>query len=119
MPAVGTIRQWFAQVEQKKPVVNPVTQANQGTIIAHYLLLPVYEWGVADWHLEIIRPFVKKFTPTIGFSLAEAAHATRVTVIGNLNSFSDEDMNMLRNSGCIVERICGDGTSIATQLAER
>ncbi|MCJ7623647.1 MAG: hypothetical protein MUO76_09105 [Anaerolineaceae bacterium] len=87
--------------------------------IAHYLLLPTYEWGVADWHLEIIQPFVKKYRPTIGFSLKEAVLANRVTVIGNQQSFSDEIIDRLQAAGCEVERISGDGTTIATRLAER
>jgi hypothetical protein len=87
--------------------------------IGHYLLLPSYEWGVADWHLDVVRPFVKKYKPTIGFSLEEAAHAGKVTVIGNNQSFTEEQLEALRSSGCQVERISGDGTSIATQLQER
>jgi len=87
--------------------------------IEHYLLLPSYEWGVADWHLDVIRPFVKKFKPTIGFSLQQAALAEKVTVIGSVQSFSEEQLDSLRESGCQVERISGDGTSIATQLQER
>jgi len=84
--------------------------------IAHYLLIPVYEWGIADWHLDVIRPYVKKFKPTVGFSLEEARYAEKITVIGGPQTFSDEALNELRASGCIVERISGDGTSIATQL---
>lgn len=87
--------------------------------IAHYLLIPTYDWGIADWHLEIIRPFVKKYRPVVGFSLQEASLAREVTVIGNSHSFSEEQLNHLRNNGCKVRRINGDGTSIATQLAER
>ncbi|MEI8131122.1 MAG: hypothetical protein WCG34_01730 [Leptolinea sp.] len=87
--------------------------------IGHYLLLPSYEWGVADWHLDVIRPFVKKYKPTIGFSLEEATLANKITVIGNIQSFSDEQLESLRASGSQVERISGDGTSIATQLQER
>jgi hypothetical protein len=87
--------------------------------INHYLLLPSYEWGIADWHLDVIRPFVKKYKPTIGFSLNEALLARRVTVIGNQQTFTEERLNEMRAAGCLVERISGDGTSIATQLAER
>ena len=88
-----------------------------GQPIPHYLLLPRYEWGIADWHLEVIRPFVIKYQPTIGFSLDEASHAKRVTVIGGEGSCPDDELNQLRISGCAVERISGDGTSIATTLA--
>jgi hypothetical protein len=87
--------------------------------ISHYLLLPTYEWGIADWHLEAIRPFVKKYRPTVGYSLEEAAKAARVTVIGGEQSFPAESLEKLSEAGCLVESISGDGTSIATQLAAR
>lgn len=87
--------------------------------IDHYLLLPTFEWGVADWHLEVIRPFIKKNMPTVGFSLDEAVLARNVTIIGNHQSFSDAQIEKLILSGCKIRRIVGDGTSIATQLAER
>jgi len=87
--------------------------------IKHYLLLPKNEWGLAEWHLELIRPFVKKYQPTIGFSIQEAALSERVTVIGNTQIFPDEILDRLRHTGTIVERISGNGTTIATKLAER
>ena len=87
--------------------------------IDHYLLLPVYEWGIADFHLEVTRPFIQKYHPTIGFSVNEAAYARRITVIGGVETFSEELLENFRQSGSIVERISGDGTSIATQLAAR
>jgi hypothetical protein len=87
--------------------------------IQHYLLLPLYEWGIADWHLDAIRPYVKKHQPTIGFSVSEAMHAAKVTLIGGEQSFSRAVEEELVRSGCEVERISGDGTTIATLLAER
>ena len=119
MPVVGTIRQWYSRFGQEQPVMKKALTIPNPHAINHYLLLPVYEWGVADWHLDAIRPYIKKYTPTVGFSLAEASHAIKVTVIGNENNYSNDDLEILRNSGCSVERISGDGTSIATQLAER
>ncbi len=101
------------------PEFAPKGLLNEDHPIEHYLLLPSYEWGVADWHLDVIRPYVKKYRPTIGFSLEQASLAEKVTVIGNTQSFSDEQLEVLRSSGCQVERISGDGTSIATQLQER
>jgi hypothetical protein len=97
----------------------PDLNIQSGHPIEHYLLLPSYEWGVADWHLDVIRPYVKKYRPTIGFSVQQAALAVKVTVIGNEQSFSNEQLQTLRSAGCEVERISGDGTSIATQLQER
>jgi hypothetical protein len=87
--------------------------------IDHYLLLPLYEWGVADWHLEVIRPFIKKHRVTVGFSIREAALAKQVTVVGNVQSFPEELLEKLRATGCEVNRIQGDGQSIASQLATR
>jgi len=87
--------------------------------IEHYLLLPVYEWGLADWHLDVTRPFIRKYKPTIGFSLKEAAMASKVTIIGGDKDFSPEEISKLREIGCLVDQITGDGTSIATQLLER
>lgn len=87
--------------------------------IDHYLLLPSYEWGVADWHLEVTRPFIIKHRPTVGFSIDEALLAKKVTVIGGDQDFAPEMISHLRNCGCEVEQISGDGTSIATILSQR
>lgn len=122
LPVVGTFRQWISSRQDLSFAKSAPTRTAEQTIhppIAHYLLLPKYDWGVADWHLEIIRPFVKKHHPTIGFSLEEAEHASRVTVIGGPQAFPEEAIGHLRAVGCYVERISGDGTTIASILAER
>ena len=85
--------------------------------ISHYLLLPSFEWGVADWHLKVARPFIKRHQPTVGFSIAEAEKAKQVTVIGGEEQFPEADLAQLRGQGCVVRRIEGDGTKIASQLA--
>lgn len=115
LPAVGALREW--QSAHKKII--PHTGGRNPRPIVHYLLLPSYDWGISEWHLAVIRPFVQKHAPTIGFSLAEAALAQQVTVVGNEQVFAEDVLNQLRAAGCSVRRISGDGTSIATQLAER
>jgi hypothetical protein len=97
----------------------PNTASTPNHPIRHYLLLPTYEFGVADWHLNIIRPYIKKYRPTVGFSLTEAALASRVTIVGNAKTIPDDVLESLRQTGSFVERINGDGTSIATNIAER
>jgi hypothetical protein len=87
--------------------------------IAHYLLLPKYDWGIAEWHLNAAKPFIRKYQPAIGFSLSEAACAARVTVVGGVQEFPEQALSELRAAGCLVERIDGDGTSIATELSEK
>lgn len=118
LPAVASLKNWRAARAAGSP--RSITHA-PGALrpINHYLLLPTYQWGVSEWHLSVIRPFVQKHAPTVGFSPAEAALANQVTVIGNEQSFPEELLDQLRAAGCSVHRISGDGTSIATQLAER
>lgn len=88
-------------------------------VFDHYLLLPTFAWGVADWHLDVIRPYIKKYRPTIGFSLQEAALAKRVTVIGNDAAFPAEEIQDLRNRGVVVEQIDESGIELATSAEER
>ncbi len=85
--------------------------------ISHYLLLPTFEWGSADWHLEAIQPFIKKYQPTIGFSPVEASHAKRVTVIGGASNVPESIIDGLLAAGCVVEQISGDGMNIASHMA--
>ena len=135
LPVAGAMRQWFSKLENPTektqprptretiphnptyPVAPSLQSRKNGHSIQHYLLLPTYEWGIADWHLDVIRPFVKKYRPTIGFSIKEAKQAARVTLIGGSQSFPDTVLDELRSANCTVEQISGDGTSIASQLA--
>jgi len=117
---------WFSPEGSPKPVVVAFTREDEIQAksvpasdfhIAHYLLLPSFEWGVADWHLNITRPFIKRHRPTVGFSLEEAYQAKEVTVVGGKEHFSDAELSQLRNQGCLVRRVEGDGTKIASLLA--
>jgi len=81
--------------------------------ISHYVLLPLYAWGVAEWDIASIQPLIEDAHPTIGFSLAEARLAARVTVVGGAGAISDEALAMLRSSGCKVDRVLEDGTLVA------
>lgn len=81
--------------------------------IQHYLLLPIYAWGVAEWDIEAIRPFLQQYHPTLGFSLEEARLARRVTIYGDPAGVSPEVLISLIQEGCQVERINQDGTLLA------
>lgn len=112
------VTQWLSSRKViEKTKVDPLSEHTHP--LQHYLLIPAYEWGISEWHLDVIKPFVKKHLPVIGFSISEAALAANVTVVGGPQSFPEETLQYLRDSGCVVERISGDGTSIASQLAER
>jgi hypothetical protein len=78
------------------------------------VLLPLYAWGAANWDLALVEPLLQESHPAIGFSLAEARLARRVTVVGAEGAVSEEALGMLRNSGCQVERLLEDGTLVAT-----
>ena len=120
LPVVKSIKEINKQSSgSNETMVNSNRVNNTKYPLSHYVLLPSFEWGVADFHLEVIKPFIKKYKPAVGFSLDEARLASRITVIGGENQFSEQIINQLRLSGSIVEHITGDGSSIASQLAER
>ena len=121
MPIVDRLRSWLISHNEEKPAAahSIPTKKDPFHPISHYLLLPVQEWGVADWKIDAIRPFMKRSRPTVGFSFEEAALATRVTVFGGENVFPEEKLNDLRRAGCYVERVGGDGIKIASILTER
>lgn len=118
-PAGESKKEFSNHLRESKETTFESKSTDESHPIAHYLLLPTYEWGVADWHLDVIRPFIRKYQPTVGFSMEEAILAKKVTVIGGEKSFSAEVTATLREAGCLVDQIIGDGTSIATQLIER
>ena len=103
--------------EEEFPPFDEPHPAQVNYPIEHYLLLPLYEWGVVEWHLDAIRPYILRHQPTIGFNLAEAMLARHVTLLGGEQTFPAEDIERLRQAGCAVELVSGDGTSIATQMA--
>jgi hypothetical protein len=130
LPVVDHLKTWNTQTRPAKapsmkadsdrsPTQSYGDEPHNNHPIRHYLLLPTFEYGIADWHLNIIRPYIKKYRPTIGFSMAEAALASRVTVVGNSRAVPDDVLDNFRQTGSLVERINGDGTSIATNIAER
>jgi hypothetical protein len=91
-----------AQAETCEPLIN------------HYILLPLYAWGAAEWDFELISPLLHDSHPTVGFSLEEASRAERVTVVGGPGVISEEAMTLLRNAGCSIERLLENGTVIAS-----
>jgi hypothetical protein len=131
LPVVDVFRHWIAgKQEQKQPgrirpsqeydvleIEIPVDESQEGPPhrnIDHYVLLPLYAWGAADWDLAAIQPLLQDGHPTIGFSLAEARLAARVTVVGGEGAVSAEALTMLQSAGCRVERLMEDGTLVAT-----
>jgi hypothetical protein len=120
LPIVALLKQWVynggAEPSTSSKYFSPSGSYIGGARpISHYLLLPTFEWGVADWQLDAIRPFIDKYQPTIGFSPVEASHAKKVTVVGGAAAIPESIIDGLLAAGCIVEQISGDGMNIATQ----
>jgi hypothetical protein len=80
--------------------------------IKHYILLP-RQSDLPERMLQNISPMICETFPTIGFSVVEAALAENVSVIGDEIAIPDDDLENLRCAGCKVERLSGDGISIA------
>jgi hypothetical protein len=112
LPIVPELHKWVSGIiEEKKPTPKEFRQ------IAHYVLLPSYQGEVSDNQLDLIRPMIKKYKPTIGFSIEEARLAKRVTILGGNGSYPDDSINQLRNSGCIVYQVDENGMDIASMLS--
>jgi|SRR5271157_421615 len=129
LPIVDSLKKYMAQPTPPKPASVPAEPAMRKDVqntnnvpaqtlahpIQHYLLLPTSDWIAADWHMGIIQPLIKKYHPTIGFSLQEATLAAKVTILGAPQNIPAAVIQRLQNSGCQVEQINADGTTIATK----
>ena len=125
---VDSARGWFTPEGDELPITEKIRKLQKSKYIeasatpkgvpsiAHYLLLPSFEWGIPDFHLDAIRPFIKNHQPTVGFSVEEAAQAKRVTVIGSEDDFPEKILRNLRDRGCVVDRVDTDGTTLASRL---
>jgi len=93
-------------------------QLEGGKTIAHYLLLPSHGSGVSDVILNKVRPIIKKFHPTVGFSLEEAVLAQKVSIFPDKTLFTESTINKLRTAGCMVEILPESGIEIATLIQD-
>jgi hypothetical protein len=117
LPAVNALRSLAGQASpaaKRSPAPTAARDARTTpAALSHYLLLPAYDWGVDEWHLEALLPFIHLARPALGFSLAEACLARRVTVAGGVQAYPPEAIASLQAAGCQVERILPDGTILA------
>ena len=106
----------FQQLFGEKNDREEINQVKEKQIFSHYLLLPAHKSGISDVVLNKVRPFIKKFQPTVGFSLEEASFARKVSVFPDSIIFTDDQLNSLRLAGCLVEILPESGMDIATSL---
>jgi len=103
-------------IPELEPSENISSDASGGAphLIDHYILLPLFAWGAADWELDLIKRVYNDAHPTVGFSISEARLARLVTVVGGEGSVSEDVEIMLELAGCSVERMTTNGTLIAS-----
>jgi hypothetical protein len=73
--------------------------------ISRYLFFPSLEWFLQNGQKEEIQEYIKRYKPTIGFSIKEAAYAEVVTIAGVSESIPDAEIEVLRASGCFVNQL--------------
>lgn len=121
--AASLARRWVHRSEviepDSIPKSIPVSEPPTSHTIAHYILLPLYAWGVAQWDLARIAPLLEQSHPTVGFSLEEASLAARVTVVGGSGAFSSQALEFLRKAGCIVEYLDDEAGTLVATTGER
>lgn len=82
--------------------------------ISHYILMANGQHG--DWEKRLARllPYINKNHPTVGFSVEEAALASRITIVGKSPFITLDTISRLKRSGCEVEQMDEDGTILAS-----
>lgn len=99
-------------------LVVPVTQPEVSEkTISHYLLFGPPGSRGRQTNLILAMDYVLAFSVTVGFSVAEAKQAQRVTIIGE--GISAADRQAIQGSGSEVESITGDAYDIEAELVAR
>jgi hypothetical protein len=86
--------------------------------LLHYVLCPVWEWGVSERYWRLLVNYVKAFRPICGFSAQEAALARYVTIIGRPPGVPQSVEDELKGRGCVVERIAGEDAAEAQRVLD-
>jgi hypothetical protein len=85
--------------------------------INYYLLLGPAGSRGRQTNLLLAANYILTFSPTVGFSVAEAKQARQVTIIGE--GISPTDQQAIQSSGAQIEVLAGDPYTIEAKLNER
>lgn len=105
------------------PVVTPppvVTQPPSPTVtkpISYYLLLGPAGSRGRQTNLLLAANYILTFSPTVGFSVAEAKQARQCTIIGE--GISAADQQAIQTAGTQLEVLTGDPYTLEARLNER
>jgi hypothetical protein len=92
---------------------------SDGKPIAHYVLFGPAEQPATGVNFLLAQEYLLTFRPAFGFNPAEAAGASRVTVIADEKAAGAQIVANLTAAGATVERVSGTAAEVAAILAER
>lgn len=96
------------------PIVTPPTTVKP---ISYYLLLGPAGSRGRQTNLLLAANYILTFSPTVGFSVAEAKQAQYVTILGE--GISTADQQAIQTAGAQVEVLSGDPYTLEAKLNER
>lgn len=102
-----------ARVELEHPMIS----GDDATQPGHYILISNSLLNDEPWMRQVALPFAKRKHARLGSSPEQALRARRVTILGNEKWLDETLFNLLRERGCTIEEVYGDGIFLATKLA--
>ncbi len=116
--------EWREGKRWRELLFHNIAQVRSGLMakpLHHYLLFwqRPYPGPFAEADLKNAMPYIRRFRPTLGFSVEDAMNAAFVTIVGGDAGVSGEDEVRIRQSGSQVERLAGrDEAETAKMLEE-
>jgi hypothetical protein len=92
-------------------------EAGEARALLHYVLFGPAGAKGERTNFLLAAEYLARFRPAFGYSLADARHAARVTIIGD--GYEPSDEAMLLEAGCQVERISGGPDAVRAALDAR
>ncbi len=88
-------------------------------LMEHYVLFGPAAQPATRAHLLLAQDFLQAFLPAFGFSPAEAAKASAITIIADSGLVSADTEVALRAGGAQVQRIAGSPEVVAAALEQK
>jgi hypothetical protein len=106
---------WFQEIDKPRRVVQHMRDYVESLPrrvgpslqkpLSHYVLLPGPGIGGFERRWARLGALVAEARPVVGFSLHEAKLARRVTIAAGESQIPEDMLEMLRESGCTVQRL--------------
>jgi hypothetical protein len=107
-----------AAAKAPTPAARAQPPVPQGPPLRHLLLFGAS--SSEKWHrLILTRNYASRFNVALGFSIKDAFHARRVTIVGDTSQVSLEDEALLKRAGVRVERWLGDLNALEIILRDK